>query len=105
MTVIEKREAFKEIALGRRSVRCYDETVEISREEMTEMLGLAVSAPSSSNMLPWRFVIMNREQVGMLLGMDCGRYEPVMLLAIGKAAETGHPPYRLPVTSVAKFYE
>jgi len=41
----------------------------------------------------------------MLLGMDCGRYEPVMLLAIGKAAETGHPPYRLPVTSVAKFYE
>lgn len=235
MNVNEKKTAFKEIALERRSIRKYDETVNISHEEMVEILEMAVSAPSSSNMQPWRFVVVNRSQVKekllpyvqfnsgpvstasaviaifgdlesvkkagdimqktaemrgqsvkdifpiasdednepsrpsipigvqgkdpreMIIGMlnsltreqkknialiDCGlvvmqlmqvarvfgydtcalggydketvgkvlemdseRYEPIMLLTIGKAVEHGNPPYRLPVSSVTKFYE
>lgn len=53
---------FEEIALGRRSIRKYDEIVDIPREEMTEILKMATTAPSSSNMQPWRFVVVNRAQ-------------------------------------------
>ncbi|AZK48251.1 nitroreductase family protein [Paenibacillus lentus] len=50
---------FKEIVLGRRSVKDYDPTVKISREEMTEILAEATTAPSSINMQPWRFVVID----------------------------------------------
>lgn len=50
---------FKEIVLGRRSVKNYDPTVKISREEMTEILAEATTAPSSINMQPWRFVVID----------------------------------------------
>lgn len=215
MNTGEKKDAFREIAMKRRSVRRYDETVDISREEISEILEMAVTAPSSSNMQPWRFVVMDRAQakekllshvqfnrgtvstasaviavfgdlesvenaehimqetdeirgrtaepgpegknpreriisalsartkeekksialidcglvtmqlmqaarvfgydtcplgaydretVGRLLEMESKRYEPVMLLIIGKAAAPGIPPYRLPVSAVTKFY-
>lgn len=51
----EKKDSFTEIALGRRSIRRYDESVDIPREEMTAILEMATKAPSSSNMQPWRF--------------------------------------------------
>lgn len=217
----DRSAAFTEIALERRAIRNYDETVDISRAEMSEILEMATKAPSSSNMQPWRFVVVNRPQIkemllpyaqfnqrsigsaaaviaifadldsvqnaetimqktdelqkekiqrppmpanaegknprDMIIGMlsslpreqrkntaliDCGlvtmqlmqaarvfgydtcplgafdraevsqaldmeseRYEPVMLLTIGKAAETGRPSYRLPIADIAKFYE
>ncbi|GAA0133477.1 nitroreductase family protein [Paenibacillus sp. YSY-4.3] len=50
---------FKEIVLGRRSVKNYDPSVKISREEMTEILAEATTAPSSTNMQPWRFVVID----------------------------------------------
>lgn len=50
---------FKEIVLGRRSVKNYDPAVKISREEMTEILAEATTAPSSINMQPWRFVVID----------------------------------------------
>lgn len=53
---------FSEIALGRRSIRKYDETVDISHEDMTEILKIATTAPSSSNMQPWRFVVVSRAE-------------------------------------------
>lgn len=43
----------------RHSVRSYDPTVKISREEMTEMLELSATAPSSSNLQPWRFLVID----------------------------------------------
>lgn len=49
---------FKSIITGRRSVRKYDTSVKISKEEMTEILTEATLAPSSVNMQPWRFLII-----------------------------------------------
>ncbi|MFP4187448.1 MAG: nitroreductase family protein [Acholeplasmataceae bacterium] len=46
----------------RRSIRVYDPTVRISREEMREILRKATRAPSSMNMQPWRFVVVESEQ-------------------------------------------
>ena len=49
---------FKEIVTGRRSIKNYDKSVKISREEMEEILKLATLAPSSVNMQPWRFLVI-----------------------------------------------
>ncbi|KZE77744.1 MULTISPECIES: nitroreductase family protein [Paenibacillus] len=57
-TNIVKTNDFKEIALGRRSVKVYDPSVKISREEMTEILTEATRAPSSINLQPWRFLVI-----------------------------------------------
>lgn len=45
----------------RHSVRSYDPSVRISREELTEILELAQTAPSSSNLQPWRFLVIDDE--------------------------------------------
>ena len=52
---------FKEIITGRRSIRVYDPNAKISREEMTEILEEAALAPSSVNLQPWRFVVIDSE--------------------------------------------
>lgn len=59
MTVTSLNNDFKEIITTRRSVRLYDPTVKISREEMTEMLEEATLAPSSVNLQPWRFLVID----------------------------------------------
>lgn len=53
---------FTDILEGRRSIRQYDPKVSISREEMLEMLNEAAKAPSSVNMQPWRFLIVQSEE-------------------------------------------
>ncbi|MFE4522893.1 nitroreductase family protein [Cytobacillus firmus] len=53
---------FKEIVTGRRSIRNYDPTVKISREEMAEILEEASLAPSSVNLQPWRFVVIDSKE-------------------------------------------
>lgn len=53
---------FNEIVNNRRSIKQYDPSVKISREEMTEILAQATTAPSSINMQPWRFVVIDSEQ-------------------------------------------
>lgn len=42
----------------RRSIRKYDENIKISKEEMIRILEDATRAPSSMNMQPWRFIIV-----------------------------------------------
>lgn len=42
----------------RRSIRKYDEKIKISKEEMVRILEDATRAPSSMNMQPWRFIIV-----------------------------------------------
>ncbi|WML50126.1 nitroreductase family protein [Neobacillus sp. PS3-34] len=59
MTNITKTNDFKEIINGRRSIRQYDPSVKISREEMMEILTEATLAPSSVNMQPWRFLVID----------------------------------------------
>lgn len=53
---------FSEITFGRKSVREYDEGFKISHEEMLEMIQEATTAPSSVNMQPWRFVVVESEE-------------------------------------------
>ncbi|CYU97088.1 nitroreductase family protein [Streptococcus suis] len=49
---------FNEIMFSRKSIKVYDETVTIDHEEMLEMLNKAITAPSSVNLQPWRFVVV-----------------------------------------------
>ncbi|WP_227396519.1 nitroreductase family protein [Jeotgalibacillus aurantiacus] len=53
---------YQEIITGRRSIRHYDLNVKISKEEMTEILQEATLAPSSVNLQPWRFVVIDSEE-------------------------------------------
>lgn len=53
---------FKTIVLNRRSIREYDTNVKINKEEMTRILEDATRAPSSVNLQPWRFVIVESEE-------------------------------------------
>ncbi|MBW7473139.1 nitroreductase family protein [Paenibacillus oenotherae] len=50
---------FTNIVTERRSIRTYDPTVKITREEMSEILTEATLAPSSTNMQPWRFIVID----------------------------------------------
>ena len=52
---------FTEITFDRKSIREYDPTVKISQEEMLTMIQEATLAPSSVNMQPWRFVVVDSE--------------------------------------------
>lgn len=53
---------FSEIMFGRKSIREYDTEVKISQEEMLEMIQEATTAPSSVNLQPWRFVVVDSEE-------------------------------------------
>ncbi|MCU6709215.1 nitroreductase family protein [Paenibacillus sp. J5C_2022] len=50
--------AFIDVLEGRRSVRKYDSSYVIPEEEIRELLATATKAPSSSNMQPWRFLVV-----------------------------------------------
>jgi nitroreductase len=52
---------FSDITFNRRSVRVYDEKVKISQEEMLAMIQEATTAPSSVNMQPWRFIVVESD--------------------------------------------
>ncbi len=49
---------FETIVSGRRSIRQYDPSVVISEEEMKEILRKTTLAPSSVNMQPWHFLVI-----------------------------------------------
>lgn len=53
---------FDEIVYGRKSVKVFDENYKIDRNEMLEIINKAVKAPSSVNLQPWRFVIVDSEE-------------------------------------------
>ena len=54
----EKYSILSEIMHERKSVRKFDSSYTISREEIEEMLIEATEAPSSSNLQPWRFMVI-----------------------------------------------
>ncbi|MCM3358716.1 nitroreductase family protein [Psychrobacillus sp. MER TA 171] len=47
----------------RKSVRKYKENVVIPHEDLQTLLQKAITAPSSSNMQPWRFIVIEDHQV------------------------------------------
>lgn len=62
MSTITKPD-FYSVIQERHSVRQYDPTVKISREEMKEILTEATLAPSSSNLQPWRFLVIDEQEL------------------------------------------
>ncbi|QYR23823.1 nitroreductase family protein [Paenibacillus sp. sptzw28] len=58
-----EQKMFFDVIQERRSVRAYDPSVKISREEITEMLEQATLAPSSSNLQPWRFLVIDSPEL------------------------------------------
>ncbi|MDQ0428829.1 nitroreductase [Planomicrobium stackebrandtii] len=62
MQTLQKTNDFNEIVNGRRSIKQYDPSVKISREEMSEILEKASKAPSSINMQPWRFLVIDSDE-------------------------------------------
>lgn len=61
-TNMTNEQTFSDIVFGRKSVRVYDETYKISHEEMLAMIQEATTAPSSVNMQPWRFVVVESDE-------------------------------------------
>ncbi|MGO1470160.1 MAG: nitroreductase family protein [Tissierella sp.] len=57
-----KNNNFEDVVFNRRSVKVFDENVKISQNEMLEMINKAVKAPSSVNLQPWRFVIVDSKE-------------------------------------------
>ena len=47
------------LMVERRSVKKYDTAVKISKETMTNIIDDALTAPSSFNLQPWRFVVID----------------------------------------------
>ena len=54
----QSKPSFFQVLNDRRSIRKYDSSVVISEEEIREILEIATKAPSSSNMQPWRFLVV-----------------------------------------------
>ncbi|MEA0552714.1 nitroreductase family protein [Lysinibacillus irui] len=53
----------KQIMQERKSVRKYNPTAKISRETIMQLIEDATSAPSSSNMQPWRFIVIDDKEI------------------------------------------
>lgn len=53
---------FQDIVLNRRSIRNYDPSYEIELSELLQIIDEAAKAPSSVNLQPWRFVIVESEE-------------------------------------------
>lgn len=67
MTHNLKNNDFADIAFGRKSIRAYDDSVKISHEEMLEMIQETTIAPSSVNMQPWRFIVVESDEQKAIL--------------------------------------
>ena len=47
------------VIFSRRSIRKYDSSRRVSREQIEDVLGAAMHAPSAMNKQPWEFVVVN----------------------------------------------
>lgn len=45
----------------------------------------------------------DKERIAEVFGMDKERFQPVMLISIGKAGKEGYPSYRLPVDTITSW--
>lgn len=61
----------------RRSVRKYDPDFKMSREEILDILKEAALAPSSSNLQPWKFIVIQDEETKKELRMIANNQEQV----------------------------
>ncbi|WP_127539703.1 nitroreductase family protein [Paenibacillus illinoisensis] len=45
----------------------------------------------------------DKDRIAEVFGLDKERFQPVMLISIGKAVKNGHPSYRLPVDTITTW--
>ncbi|WP_028590911.1 nitroreductase family protein [Paenibacillus massiliensis] len=45
----------------------------------------------------------DKDRIAEVFGLDAERFQPVMLLSIGKASKEGYPSYRLPVETITTW--
>ena len=64
----KKRPEFFEVIKGRKSVKYFNPNVKIKREEIIEMLNEANLAPSSCNLQPWRYIVVDTPEGKEKLG-------------------------------------
>ena len=64
----KKRPEFVDVIKGRKSVKYFDPNVKIKREEIIEMLNEANLAPSSCNLQPWRYIVVDTPEGKEKLG-------------------------------------
>ena len=57
--MLQQKTALEKLMEERKSVRKYDPDFKIPREEIEHILQQATSAPSSSNLQPWRFLVID----------------------------------------------
>jgi nitroreductase len=56
--MLQTEQSFSSVIRERHSVRKYDPHFKISQEEIIDILNEATLAPSSSNMQPWKFLVI-----------------------------------------------
>lgn len=61
-TTVTTDKSYQTLVKERRSIRVYDTNVKISEVEMNEILEEATLAPSSLNLQPWRFLVIESEE-------------------------------------------
>ena len=64
----KKRPEFFDVIKGRKSVKYFDPNIKIKREEIIEMLNEANLAPSSCNLQPWRYIVVDTQEGKEKLG-------------------------------------
>ena len=60
--MIQQKTALEQLMEERSSVRKYETGVTIPRETIEHILQQATSAPSSSNLQPWRFLVIDDQE-------------------------------------------
>ena len=64
----KKSPEFFDVIKGRKSVKYFDPNSKIKREEIIEMLNEANTAPSSCNLQPWRYIVVDTQEGKEKLG-------------------------------------
>ena len=64
----KKSPEFFDVIKGRKSVKYFDPNSKIKREEILEMLNEANTAPSSCNLQPWRYIVVDTQEGKEKLG-------------------------------------
>ncbi|MEC0089412.1 nitroreductase family protein [Paenibacillus macquariensis] len=62
-TALQVKQDFDTVIRDRHSVRKYDASWKMSEDEIKEILSDAVLAPSSSNLQPWRFIVIQDQSL------------------------------------------
>jgi nitroreductase len=70
-------QSLSEVIRERHSVRKYDPNYKISRDEIEAILDEAILAPSSSNLQPWSFIVIDDEETKKELRLIANNQEQV----------------------------